>query len=137
MHNMILCNIFSKEILIFTIILLNMKIKLDKDMTVFGRNLLGLRRDKHLSQEKLAYELGITRYTVSYYESRAKNPTVDFVQKVANYFRVSTDQLLCEASEKRPKPGPKSKIEAQLEAIRKLPAKKQKTVSEMLDMVLT
>lgn len=109
----------------------------DKSMTVFGRNLRRLRRQNNLSQEKFAEALGITRDTVSYYESKAKNPTIDFVQKIADYFGVSTDQLLCEATEKKPRPGPKSKIEAQLEAIRKLPPKKQKTVSEMLDMVLT
>ena len=64
-------------------------------------------------------------------------PKLNCYQQVADYFEVSTDQLLYEPTEKKSKPGPKSKIEAQLEAIRKLPSKKQKTVSEMLDMVLT
>jgi len=113
-----------------------MKRSTDKNMTVFGRNLWALRRKKGMRQEDLGRELGIPRYKVSYYECKAKNPTVDFVQKVADHFEMSTDELLREAPEVKPKPGPKSKIECQLEAIRQLPPKKQKTVSEMLDMVL-
>jgi transcriptional regulator with XRE-family HTH domain len=113
-----------------------MKRSSDKNMTVFGRNLWGLRRRKGMRQEDLGKALGIPRYKVSYYECKAKNPTVDFVQRVADYFGVSTDELLRDAPEENSKPGPKSKIECQLEAIRQLPPKKQKTVSEMLDMVL-
>jgi transcriptional regulator with XRE-family HTH domain len=116
--------------------LLSMKRSSDTNMTVFGRNLWALRRRRGMRQDDLAKALGVTRFTVSYYESKAKNPTTEFVQKAADFFGVGTDDLLREAADRRPKPGPKSKIERQLEAIRRLPPKKQKTVSEMLDMVL-
>ena len=96
-----------------------------------------LRRKHNMRQEDLAKILGVSRATVSYYEYKAKNPTTEFVQKVADHFNVSIDELLLPEADHVTKPGPASKIEKQLEAIRKLPPKKQKTVSEMLDMVLT
>ena len=113
-----------------------MKRNTDSNMTIFGRKLWMLRRKRNMRQEDLAAALGMPRYKISYYESRAKNPTMEFVQNVANYFGVATDELLKETADVKSKPGPKSKIECQLEAIRQLPPKKQKTVSEMLDMVL-
>jgi len=113
-----------------------MKRNTDSNMTIFGRKLWMLRRKRNMRQEDLAAALGMPRYKISYYESRAKNPTMEFVQNVANYFGVATDELLKETVDVKLKPGPKSKIECQLEAIRQLPPKKQKTVSEMLDMVL-
>ena len=109
----------------------------DKNMTVFGRNLRALRRRNNLSQEKFAIALGITRDTVSYYECKAKNPTVDFVQKVADYFAIGTDELLLNAPETRIKPGPKSKIEAKVEAIKKLPKHEQKAVFTLIDSLVS
>ena len=106
------------------------------NMPTFGKKMMLLRKAHNMRQEDLAKELGTTRVQISYYESRAKNPTIEFVQKVAEFFNVSTDQLLKEEIETPPKPGPESKLERQLELIRHLPSNKQKVISDMLEMVL-
>lgn len=107
-----------------------------KEKSVFSRQLIKLRQSRGLTQEQLASALGVTRDAVAYYETQAKNPGAGLVQKLAAFFDVHPGTLIDDGKLKK-SPGPTSKIEAQLEAIRKLPPKKQKTVSEMLDMVLS
>lgn len=112
-----------------------MKRSTDEDMPRFGRNLLALRKAHNLRQEDLASALEVSRETISYYESRAGNPTMDFVEKVADYFEVSIDELLGR-SRGRCRPGPTSKLERQFELVRRLPPPKQRVISEMLDMAI-
>ena len=107
----------------------------DDNMTVFGKQLWNLRKKRGMRQEDLAEALGVTRDTISYYESKAKNPTVEFVQKVSDFFKVPIDELLKE-EDKRRRRGPQSKLERQLEMVRQLPKDKQKAISTMLDMAL-
>ena len=113
-----------------------MKTKPAEKIPLFGRRLIALRKSKNLTQAELAREIGISRQMISYFESRAMNPTVEVLRKLADYFGVSADEFLYDSGKKR-RPGPKSTLERKLDAIRKLPPKKQKTVSEMLDMVLS
>jgi len=55
----------------------------------------------------------------------------------SSFFEVPPETLLFNITEQdRKKTGPPSKLDTQLEMIRKLSTKKQKTISEMLDMVL-
>ena len=110
-----------------------MKRSSDKNMTVFGRNLWRLRKKRDMRQEDLAKAIGVPRDTVSYYECKAKNPTIEFVQKVADYFSVGTDELFLDAPENRIKPGPKSKVEEKIEAIKGLPKNEQKAVFTLID----
>ncbi|MBP3293762.1 MAG: helix-turn-helix transcriptional regulator [Clostridia bacterium] len=52
-------------------------------------------RTKHgITQEKLAGHLGISVQAVSRWESETCYPDLEFVPKIANYFRVSADYLL-------------------------------------------
>ena len=106
------------------------------NMPPFGKKLMKLRQSRNLRQEDLAKVLGVSRTTISYYEGKAKNPTTEFVRKIADYFGVSTDQLLKDDCISTKKPGPQSKLELQLELIRKLPREKQKAISTVLDMAL-
>ena len=105
----------------------------EKNMTTFGRNLWRLRQKHAMLQEDLAKAIGVPRDTISYYECKAKNPTVEFVQKIAEYFGTGTDDLLLDFPENRIKPGPKSKVEKKVEAIRKLPPNEQKAVFTLID----
>ena len=109
----------------------------DKNMTTFGKNLWSLRKKHALRQEDLAQALGISRDMISYYECKAKNPTIEFVLSVADYFSVSTDELLRDSNEVVIKPGPISQIEKLLEQVRSLPKEKQKAVSTVLEMALS
>ena len=108
----------------------------DKNMSTFGKNLWRLRKKYKLRQEDLAKELDTTRDMISYYESKAKNPTVEFVLLVANYFKVSTDELLKEPEDVSKKPGPVSKLDQLMNQVRSLPKEKQKAVTTVLEMAL-
>ena len=116
--------------------LIGMKRSNDENMPLFGKRLLALRKSRNLKQSDLANALGVSRETISYYESRAKNPTTELINKISAYFGVPPEELINGHPKKRVKPGPTSKIEKQLNLIRELPKEKQKAISTMLDMAL-
>ena len=53
-----------------------------------------LRESRGLSQEQLADALNVDRTTIVKYETGASNPTRN-LQKIANFYNVSTDYILC------------------------------------------
>jgi len=108
-----------------------------KDAPNFGKRLSAARRLKGLSQEALAKLLGTTRVNIGYYERKATNPTLEFIQRCADALEVPLSDLIGpEASKNGHKPGPPSKLQQQIEEIRRLPRSKQRFVSELLDTVL-
>lgn len=90
---------------------------------------------KGLTQEQLAAALEISRDTVAYYESKVKSPSLGLLNKLAQFFQVSPAIFIDDGQHKK-QPGPKSKLEKQLELIKKLPPKKQDAISTVLDMAL-
>ncbi len=61
----------------------------------FGEKLRSLRREKKLTLSQLAVALGYATHTyISEIETGKKQPTVDFVLSVADFFDVTTDILL-------------------------------------------
>ena len=60
----------------------------------FGNKLKSLRTSKHLSQEKLAQRLGITKSMVSAYETSMRMPSYEVLIRIARFFNVSIDYLL-------------------------------------------
>ena len=66
-----------------------------KQQSYFSSNLKFLRQRKVLSQEKLSLELGITRSQLSAYEKgQTKNPTLEMMLIVSEYFKISIDILV-------------------------------------------
>jgi len=63
-------------------------------MDKFGGRLRYLRTRKKLRQEDLAKELQISKSAVGMYERNEREPSFELVQKIANYFDVTTDYLL-------------------------------------------
>lgn len=59
-----------------------------------GNKLQQLRKDKRMSQEKLAEELGVTRQAVSKWELDAALPDIGNVVALSELFGVTTDYLL-------------------------------------------
>jgi transcriptional regulator with XRE-family HTH domain len=53
-----------------------------------------LRKQSGLSQKELADILEVSQQAISFYESDTKDPNNDVLQKIADYFNVSTDYLL-------------------------------------------
>jgi transcriptional regulator with XRE-family HTH domain len=61
----------------------------------FGEKLHTLRRARHLTLKELASALGYTSYGyISELEAGKKLPTLQLVLDVADFFNVTTDQLL-------------------------------------------
>ena len=104
----------------------------------FGRRLAELRRQRGLTQARLALGLGLKPDVVAYYERKAKNPTLAVVHHVADFFEVPVGYFLDddEPMQRHPKRGPASEIEKRLEKLRDLPRKEIRVALAMLDAVI-
>jgi len=61
---------------------------------MLGKRLLYLRNKHELTQEKLAKILCMSRSTYAQYEVDRRKPDYDTLQRIADYYKVSTDFLL-------------------------------------------
>jgi len=61
---------------------------------MLGKRLKKLREEKGLSQIELGKILNIANSTLSMYESNSRQPDYNTLQKLANFFGVTTDYLL-------------------------------------------
>lgn len=61
---------------------------------MFKDNLISLRKVNNLSQEELADRIGVTRQTLSKYETGESLPDIDKCMALANVFGVSLDDLV-------------------------------------------
>ncbi len=62
--------------------------------TTICENIKKLRKQKNVTQEKLAESLGVTPQAISRWESGAGFPAIDYLPDLAGYFEVSVDELL-------------------------------------------
>lgn len=62
-------------------------------------NLRKLRKEHHISQKELARAMSVAQNTVSNWETGKREPDNQTLQKIADFFSVSTDQLLGYRSE--------------------------------------
>jgi transcriptional regulator with XRE-family HTH domain len=63
-------------------------------MNVLAERLKKARKQHQLTQRQLAAKLGISQSTVALYETGDRNPDPDTLNKLADFFNVSTDCLL-------------------------------------------
>jgi len=66
----------------------------------FAGNMSKLRREKGLSQRQAASELGISQALLSHYETDAREPKLDFVVRVCDFYGVTTDFILGRTKER-------------------------------------
>ena len=64
------------------------------DKKSFAQILSELRRTVGLSQRKAAADLGISQALLSHYENGAREPGLNFVCRVCDYYNVTADYLL-------------------------------------------
>lgn len=102
----------------------------------FGQKLAAFRKERGLTQAQLAERMGVAREVVDYYERRAKNPSVDTIQKVADALGVEPAQFVGGKKLATKKRGPPSELELRLERLRKLPRRQQDLIIRMLDAAL-
>ena len=63
-------------------------------MSGFSERLAALRRQRKLTQAELASQLGISKSAVSMYERGNREPELDLLQAMADFFGVSVSSLL-------------------------------------------
>ena len=62
-------------------------------MEEFAQRLRKIRKDRNLSQKKLAEKLGYARTTIANYEQNTRVPSLETISEIADYFKVSLDYL--------------------------------------------
>lgn len=67
---------------------------------MLGNTIKELRLAHGINQVELARKLSVAKQTVSNWENNNIQPSVDMLVKIADYFNVTTDYLLCRNSEK-------------------------------------
>lgn len=60
----------------------------------FGERLLALREERKETQQQLADAIGITRQSLSRYETNERTPNIDLIYSVSKHYNVSADYLL-------------------------------------------
>jgi len=60
----------------------------------FSKILSQLRLERGLSQRKVSKDLNISQALLSHYENGVREPGLDFIVRVSDYYSVSTDYLL-------------------------------------------
>lgn len=67
---------------------------MSKEISLGLIGLKKIRKEKKYSQLKVAMDLNISRETLSYYENGKRNPDIQFLRTLSNYFNVSIDFLI-------------------------------------------
>ena len=56
--------------------------------------LRNIRKKKNLNQQKVAMDLNISREALSYYENGKREPSLELLVAMSNYFNVSINYLI-------------------------------------------
>ena len=60
----------------------------------FMKGLKEIRKARKFSQMKVAMDLNISREALSHYENDKREPSIDLLNKMSEYFNVSIDYLI-------------------------------------------
>ena len=58
------------------------------------KGLKQIRKERSLTQLKVAMDLNISREALSHYENGKREPSIDILNKLSEYFNVSIDYLI-------------------------------------------
>lgn len=61
---------------------------------MFSKRFKELRKERKLSQAKVAEDLNMSQATIASWEAGSRMPLTDMIPQIADYFQVTTDYLL-------------------------------------------
>lgn len=100
-----------------------------------GARIAQARKERNLTQQQVADQLGIAQQTYAHYEVGRIRFPASTLPALAQALGVPIEELLGSQQPKR-KPGPASRLEKQMERISQLPRTKQRYVSDVLEAVI-
>jgi len=71
-------------------------------MNAFAVRLRSIRKRRKLTQRELASKLNMSQSTIALYETGDRKPDPDTINKIADFFDVSTDYLLGRSDDPNP-----------------------------------
>ncbi len=78
---------------------------------MIGSRLKAFRTERDLTQDELGKVLGVGKTTISQYESEARKPDSEMLNRIADYFHTSVDYLLGRTEDPSPTPATDPKTE--------------------------
>lgn len=98
----------------------------------FPERLATLRKERGLTQQALADQVGLAVLQIRRYEGGTSQPTLDVIRRLAIALGSSADSLVFDDHER----GPAETLRYQFEAISRMPAQDQEAIRVLLDAVI-
>ncbi len=98
----------------------------------FSRRLAKIRKDKDLTQQKMADVIGIHVSQIKRYESGDTQPSLEVLRKIALALNISADLLLFDEDERRPP----EDLKMQFEAINQFTDEEKSVAKTLLDSLI-
>ena len=67
-----------------------------EDFTAIGKNIKSYRESFGLSQQEIANLIGVSRGTITYYETGSRMPSMQNIEKLADFFGIEPIDLINE-----------------------------------------
>jgi transcriptional regulator with XRE-family HTH domain len=109
----------------------------ERERADIGQRLASFRKKAGMSQAQLGKAVGLPQRTIANYETVAKYIPSNVLLPLAEALDVSIEELLGVPPPKGGRRGPKSEIEKQIAALRRLPKRDQELASQLLDRLLS
>lgn len=101
-------------------------------LVAFSKRIASLRKERGLTQQAVADQVGVHVTMLRRYEAGTAQPTLDVLKKLAKTLRVSADTLIFDVDER----GPDEDFRLYFEALGRLDAKEKAVVREVLEALL-
>ena len=63
-------------------------------METLGKKLKELRTERKLTQKEVSFSIGLTKNAIANYEADIREPSLDVLKKLCDFFEVSADYLI-------------------------------------------
>jgi transcriptional regulator with XRE-family HTH domain len=98
----------------------------------FGKRLAALRKERAMTQQALADQVGCHVTMIRRYEANETQPTLEVIRKLVRALSVSADALVFEEGER----GPDEEFRLQFEALSTMPEQEKALARSMLEAII-